>query len=781
MAAGPEPDAGFFSHHGVWAPGVRLFRRLRFMTKAGLISLVFLVPITVLAWFYFHAQAAQLQVVRSEVAGVQAMAPMNALRDLVQKQRRAVMSGKVDRPDMAALEKGLQVLQQALSESRAAFDAGDVLKRVEAAHAKLAKLSPGAEFPAAESVFQAYADALDEMSTDILDASALSLDPEVDTYYLMLAGMVHTPQINESLSHLRALVGGMSQQGQADDNTLQRVYALWDHAHRNRQQIGSAVGRAATVDASLHSTLKLEERMGHVSAFLVLARTEWLSGNFKPQTPETEAAGQAAVDALRELRDAAQAELSARLQAREAGLVAARGRVIGLLVVSLAVAAYLFYSFALVMHGGMREVRRHLKAMTAGDLTTSPTPWGHDEAARLMLTLAEMQASLRGIVAQVRAGSDHIVHSSSEIASGALDLSGRTEQTAANLEESAASMEQISATVRTTAEHAREAADIARDNAEVAKRGGEVMSSMVATMDQIQHSSSRIGDIIGVIDGIAFQTNILALNAAVEAARAGDAGRGFAVVAAEVRSLAQRSAGAAREIKGLINDSVGRIKDGSNVARTAGQTIDEIVGGAQRIHLLLGEIATGAREQSTGVSQVGASVQDLDRLTQQNAALVEQTAAAADTLKGRAQALAVEVGRFQLPPESMQGGLPSAEPAVEHFDFDAAIAAHREWKVRLRSAIAGQTRLEADKICRDDQCPLGRWLHGPGGATWGGRPSFVSLVDKHAEFHREAGAVAQRINAGDYEHAERLIGSGSRFADVSNEVAMLLTRAKREL
>ena len=772
---------GFFSHHGVWAPGVRLFRRMRFMSKAWLISLVFLVPITVLATFYFRNLAADLSVVRAEIQGVQAIGPINVLRDLVQKQRRAVMSGKMARADLAPLDQALADLKQAMAQADGLFDTDKVLQHVQQAHADLARLPQDAEFLVAERAFVAYSDALDEMNTDILDGSTLSLDPEVDTYYLMLAGTDLAAQVNEALSHLRALAGALTAQGLSDPDIQRRMYALWDFASRHNVEIDKAVNRAATVDAGLPTQLKLAERLKAVETFLAVARTDWVGSNFQPQTAQTEAVGQVAVDGLRQLRNEVQAELGRRLALREAALVAQRSRVVVLLVVSLAVAGYLFYCFALVMYGGLREVRRHLKAMTAGDLTTSPSPWGQDEAARLMVTLAEMQQSLRGIVLQVRTGSDHIVHSSSEIASGALDLSSRTEQTASNLEESAASMEQISATVRTTADHARQAADIARSNAQVAQRGGEVMSSMVSTMDEIHRSSSKISDIIGVIDGIAFQTNILALNAAVEAARAGDAGRGFAVVASEVRSLAQRSAGAAREIKSLITDSVDRIEAGTGVARSAGQTIGEIVEGAQRINQLLDEIATGAKEQSQGVSQVGTAVQDLDRLTQQNAALVEQTAAAADILKDRAIALSGEVGRFQLP-----AGMVAVEPdegaiPVADFDFDAAISAHREWKVKLRGAIAAHGQLDADKVCQDNQCPLGKWLHGPGGATWGGKPSFVALVDKHAEFHRTAGEVARRINAGDYEFAERLIGSGSQFATVSSEVSTLLTRAKRGL
>ena len=223
-----------------------------------------------------------------------------------------------------------------------------------------------------------------------------------------------------------------------------------------------------------------------------------------------------------------------------------------IVVASLLFAAYLFLCFYRVMEGGLRETRRHLRAMTQGDLTTSPSPWGGDEAAQLMLELRDMQDSLRGMVLRVRRSSDEIVHSSSEIASGALDLSARTEQAAANLEQSAASMEEIASTVRTIAESTQEASRVARHNAQTASDGGRVMGDVVRTMEGIRGSSRKIGEITATIDSIAFQTNILALNAAVEAARAGDQGRGFAVVASEVRVLAQRSAHAAREIKGLI-------------------------------------------------------------------------------------------------------------------------------------------------------------------------------------------------------------------------------------
>ncbi|MBI5719587.1 MAG: CZB domain-containing protein [Burkholderiales bacterium] len=490
--------------------------------------------------------------------------------------------------------------------------------------------------------------------------------------------------------------------------------------------------------------------------------------------------GAAAVDRQTELMRQIMARLDTQLEARIARLQATLGLQLGLAAAFIALAVYLMLSFYKVMTGGLQEVSGHLKEITEGNLTTAPHPWGHDEAADLMVDLRTMQVSLRRMVQRVRHSSDEIVHSSSEIASGAMDLSRRTEQTAANLEQSASSMEEISSTVKSTAEHTEEASRVARRNAEMAAAGGRSMREVVATMEGIQGSSARIGEIIGTIDAIAFQTNILALNAAVEAARAGESGRGFAVVASEVRTLAQRSAEAAREIKSLIGSSVEQVEAGADVVRKAGVTIEEIVGSSQRVDRLLGEITTSAREQSLGVGQIGQAVNELDRMTQQNAALVEETAAAATAMKQQAAALAQEVARFRVPADAAAAVASPAE-SPDDFDFDKAIEAHRQWKVRLRKAIAEREKLDADTICRDDQCPLGKWMHGPGGSRWGARPGFGELMSRHAEFHQAAGDVARQINAGQFTDAERLIDSGSKFARASTEVATLLTKAKRGL
>jgi methyl-accepting chemotaxis protein len=340
------------------------------------------------------------------------------------------------------------------------------------------------------------------------------------------------------------------------------------------------------------------------------------------------------------------------------GSEAAKGWLIATLVVSWGAGL-----FALLTSGGkggsLHAATEAAEALARFDLTHPIPRGGSDDVGRLLGALGDTQAALQKLIGDVRGAADSIGTASAEIATGNFDLSQRTEQTASNLQNAASSMAELTGTVKQTADAAMTANQLASSAASVAQRGGEAVSAVVATMDQISQSSRKINDIIGTIDGIAFQTNILALNAAVEAARAGEQGRGFAVVAGEVRTLAQRSAEAAKEIKSLISASVERVDSGTEQVQAAGATMTEIVASVQRVTDIIGEISAAAREQSEGIASINSSVVQLDQMTQQNAALVEESAAAAESLREQSARMAEVIGVFKL------GGAAHRAPAAK--------------------------------------------------------------------------------------------------------------------
>ena len=340
---------------------------------------------------------------------------------------------------------------------------------------------------------------------------------------------------------------------------------------------------------------------------------------------------------------------------------AARLLMLGLAAAALALGAALAWLVSRSITRPINAAVKVAQSVADGDLGVHIDTGASDETGQLLRALKAMTDSLQGIVGQVRSGADTIVIASSEIASGNLDLSSRTEQQASSLEETASSMEEFNSSVKQNAENARQANGLAASATEVALRGGAVVAKVVETMGSINASSRKIVDIIGVIDGIAFQTNILALNAAVEAARAGEQGRGFAVVASEVRNLAQRSAAAAKEIKGLIGDSVEKVDAGAKLVGQAGSTMGEIVASVKRVSDIMGEISAASREQETGIEQINQAITQMDAVTQQNAALVEEAAAAAESMQVQAASLARVVSVFRLDGEAAPADTPRLE------------------------------------------------------------------------------------------------------------------------
>ncbi|MGW8394022.1 methyl-accepting chemotaxis protein [Pseudoduganella sp. HUAS MS19] len=356
----------------------------------------------------------------------------------------------------------------------------------------------------------------------------------------------------------------------------------------------------------------------------------------------------------------------------------------GLLAGGLALAAGIGWWLVRSITVPLNRAVRIAQGVAAGDLTQQIEAGSQDETGKLLSALREMNSSLAGIVGDVRQATDSITTASSEIASGNLDLSSRTEQQASSLEETASSMEELTSTVRQNADNARQANQLADNASTVARRGGDVVSQVVDKMSAINESAYKIVEIISVIDGIAFQTNILALNAAVEAARAGEQGRGFAVVASEVRNLAQRAAGAAKEIKQLIDSSVAQVEEGSRLADQAGSTMREVVGSVQQVTDIIAEISAASGEQSAGIEQINEAVVQMDNVTQQNAALVEQAAAAAGALQDQAASLAQAVSVFRLTAPA-----PAARATVTRLKPRSAATAALAPVPRQRTAAAG--------------------------------------------------------------------------------------------
>ncbi len=648
----PSTLFSFFAHHGVWAPGVRLFRQIQFKSKAAFIMAVLLLPMAVLVADSWQNYAAQINVLNKERAGVAAMANLAPVLKAVVETRnatRATLGGhRVDtdyQAGRAATDRALADMKASLIQSGDPLVLRPSLEKLETEWAATASSQNGVDSNG-RTVFGGVTKSSIELLTRLSDESGLTLDPELDSFYVINTMILAMPKVWEDAGQLWGWGTFALAKGPLEGKNLEK-FSVWE----SRVETGvddskGFLARAIAANPGLKAKIDVKP-LDNLLEFKKKARTAATSGTGDAAAFYSE--GKAVVSALAAMYPATMPVLDDILKSRLDAATSNRNvRVVGV-VLSITLAAYLFYAFFLVMSGGLHEVRRHLEAMTDGDLTTSPKPWGNDEAAQLMYSLSDMQQSLRSIVTQVRGTSESIVQASSQIASASADLSSRTEETAANLEESAASVEQVAATVKNTADNASEAAALAASNTDVAERGGHVIGKVVTTMETINASSSKISEIIGTIDGIAFQTNILALNAAVEAARAGEQGRGFAVVASEVRSLAQRSAAAAKEIKVLISGSVEQVRVGTDVAQSAGDAINEIVNSAKQMRSIISEISVASTEQSSGISQVSSSVQELDRMTQQNAALVEETAAAAASLNQQAEGLAEEVARFRLP------------------------------------------------------------------------------------------------------------------------------------
>ncbi|CAB3703059.1 hypothetical protein LMG26690_02745 [Achromobacter animicus] len=443
---------------------------------------------------------------------------------------------------------------------------------------------------------------------------------------------------------------------------------LFQQIEANRKRIDDALATLrplmATADASARLRTLEEARGRYVKSFQsvgALLRSADRDGARQRMLQETLPILDSLQDHIIALSREQSADMDEAGIASQAVIQEAERLNVGLAGLALALGALLAWQVSRSITRPLARAVKAAETVAGGDLGQRIEAGSRDETGRLLHALQDMQERLAGAVRAIRHGSETISSASGQIAAGNADLSSRTEEQAASLEETAASMEELASTVKQNADNARQANHLAASASEIALRGGAAVSAVVGTMQEISASSHKISDIVSVIDGIAFQTNILALNAAVEAARAGEEGKGFAVVAGEVRSLAQRSAQAAREIKALIEDSAGKVGAGARQAEGAGATMQEIVTAVQQVTDIMGEIAAASHEQASGIDQVNLAVAQMDEVTQQNAALVEEAAAAAGSMQDQARELVRAVGVFRLSEDATRRG-PEQDP-----------------------------------------------------------------------------------------------------------------------
>ncbi len=625
-----------------------------FAAKALVICLVFLVPLLWVTWKFQNDKGAAIAFSAKELLGVQYNREIFPALDLAQQMRResvAIAAGgaSTSLPDIKTqLNAAMAKIEAVDKQLGAELGSSSALAAVHAARAEAEKATDAGAVFAAHT---AHVESLLALLTAVTDGSNLTLDPDIDSYYVMDAALFRAADIIEQSAKLRGLGLSVMKSGSATPEqrgSLAKFNALGEFQVRNMQD---GLAKALAYNKGLGAKLDTKQTLEDTQAFYGLMRKSLLEGeDFAPETQAAYlAAANKAIGSQYAFVQTLISQLDELVKVRVADMRNELHITYLILGLGLALAAYMFYCFYLVSNSGMQQLSQHLIEMADGDLRSPPgKQWAKDEPALLLGSMKNTYDALHALIKKVRHGARALHAASGEIASASMDLGGRTEHAASALEEQAAAMEEIGIQVKSTADLAQMAASFAVENSHVAQRGGQVFSQVVTTMQEIKGSSTRIGDIISVIDGIAFQTNILALNAAVEAARAGEAGRGFAVVASEVRSLAGRSAEAAREIKSLISASVSNVESGTKVVEDAGKTMSDLVANAQKITGFLDGISTAAKEQAIGVQEVATAIQDLDRNTQQNAALVEQTMAAAASLTGQADTLQEEIANFRV-------------------------------------------------------------------------------------------------------------------------------------
>jgi len=637
-------------------PAIRLMEQLRLLPKFLLVTLMFMLPLLLVTGLLFNELEKSIASARQEQTGLQLVARTEALIIQVQQQRalrHMTLGGNAKMVPVATqTQAGISKQLQALSGEDGTFDKlglSEALAAINKSWTAVQNAPADIKPKDSYTAYSALIVQLQKLKEEIADRTRLRLDPETNTHYLALTLLDAIPALSSDLLTIAGRGASYIDTGLLEANEEVMLASTVTMSKFELTQLSTKL------DALFYETpewkTQLQKQLTALtatSAFLERATNEVLKSVDQTSGEQFFLAAGTTVQALQELSNASSRLLQAALDERIASHSLHRNLMMAAILLVLAIAGYLLAGFYFSFRQEIGLLGNAVERAAAGDLRHQGAPRGKDEIAVLGGAFTGMSVSLAQLIADVRSSAKIIAVAAREIATGNGDLSNRTESQASSLEETASSMEELTATVHKNADNAQQANRLALSASDFAVKGGAVVNNVVVTMDSIKQSSRQIVDIIGVIDSIAFQTNILALNAAVEAARAGEQGRGFAVVASEVRGLAQRSANAAKEIKTLINDSVSKIDAGGKQVHDAGRTMNDIVTSISHVVTIMADITAASQEQSTGIAEVNNAVTQIDEITQQNAALVEEAAAAAESLQEQADMLARAVSVFKL-------------------------------------------------------------------------------------------------------------------------------------